>query len=415
MQHSNSQPIDHRSFGREHGLFATNAMVGSGLPMWLPDGAVIRGELEKFVAERADAAGCRRIYTPVLAKRELFERSGHWDKFSDDMFPPMVVGGEEFVLRPANCPHAALVYATGQHSYRELPIRLAELGAMFRSELSGVLSGLSRVRQINLDDTHVFCTEDQIESEVSAAVSQIHSAYRTLGIEVDYYRLSLSGEGGKYLGDSERWARAELLLAGMLDELQLPYRAVAGEAAFYGPKIDVQVRDAAGREDSLSPIQLDFVLPERFDLSYIGADGSRHRPVMIHRGLLSAMERLVAHLIELYRGVFPVWLCPVQVVVLPISADQQDTAVQLMSQLRAAGLRTEITGADSSLGRRIRSARDRMVPYLAVLGEREVAAGSVSLRLRDGQQLAGLAAQEAIDRIAAVARSRSLELDLPAA
>lgn len=418
MQRNNSQPVDHRIFGREHSLFATNELVGSGLPLWLPDGAVIRGELEKFVAERAAAAGCRRIYTPVLAKRELFERSGHWDKFSDNMFPSMVVGGEEFVLRPANCPHAALVYATGQHSYRELPIRLAELGAMFRSELSGVLGGLSRVRQINLDDTHVFCTEDQIESEVSAAVSQIHSAYRTLGIEVDYYRLSLSsqsGKSGKYLGDPQLWARAERLLAGVLDELQLPYRAVAGEAAFYGPKIDVQVRDAAGREDSLSTVQLDFVLPGRFDLSYIGADGSRHRPVMIHRGLLSAMERLVAHLIELYRGVFPVWLSPVQVVVLPISADQQDAAEKLVGRLQAAGLRTEIDGADSSLGRRIRSARDRMVPYLAVLGEREVAAGSVALRLRGGRQLAGLAVQDAVDGIAAVASSRSLELELPGA
>ncbi|MDQ6658493.1 MAG: threonine--tRNA ligase [Actinomycetota bacterium] len=412
MQHSDSQPADHRRLGRARDLFTTHELVGSGLPLWLPDGAVIRRELEKFAAERAEAAGCRLIYTPVLAKRELFERSGHWDKFSDDMFPPMLVSGEEFVLRPANCPHAALVYAADQHSYRELPIRLNELGSMFRSELSGVLGGLSRVRQINLDDTHVFCTQDQVESEVSAAVSQIHSAYWTLGIEVAYYRLSLRGREGNFLGDRELWARAEKLLAGVLDKLQLPYRAVAGEAAFYGPKIDVQVLDAAGREDTLSTVQLDFVLPGRFDLGYIGEDGSRHRPVMIHRGLLSAMERLAAHLIELYRGVFPVWLSPLQVVVLPISGDQQGAAEELAGRLQGAGLRTEIDRADDSLGRRIRSARARMVPYLAVLGEREVAAGSVALRLRDGRHLAGLAVQQAVDGIAAVARSRSRSLDV---
>lgn len=405
---------DHRRLGREQNLFTTHEMVGSGLPLWLPDGAVIRAELEKFAAERADDAGCRRIYTPVLAKRELFERSGHWEKFADDMFPPMVVGGEEFVLRPANCPHAALVYAAQQHSYRELPIRLYELGAMFRSELSGVLGGLSRVRQINLDDTHVFCAGDQIEEEVSAAVSQVHSVYQTLGIEVAYYRLSLSGPRGRYLGDPLLWARAEMLLARVLEELRLPYRALADEAAFYGPKIDVQVHDAAGRQDTLSTVQLDFIQPERFDLGYIGVDGSRHRPVMIHRGLLSAMDRLVAHLIEVYRGVFPLWLAPVQVLVLPISDDQQGAAQVLMNRLRSAGLRAEIAAADGSLGRRIRKAQDRKVPYLAVLGEREVAENSVALRFRDGRQLAGLAVEAAVDGISAVARSRSLELTLAA-
>jgi threonyl-tRNA synthetase len=403
---------DHRKLGREQSLFTTHELVGAGLPLWLPDGAVIRAELEKFAAERADAAGCRRIYTPVLAKRELFERSGHWDKFADDMFPPMRLGGEEFVLRPANCPHAALVYAAQQHSYRDLPIRLAELGSMFRSELSGVLGGLARVRQINLDDVHVFCTEEQIEAEVSAAIPQIHSAYGVLGIDVDYYRLSLSGPKRQYLGDPQLWARAELLLARVLDELQLPYRAVADEAAFYGPKIDVQVLDAGGREETLSTVQLDFNQPERFDLSYIGSDGSRHRPVMIHRGLLSAMERLVAQLIELYRGVFPPWLAPVQVSVLPISAAQQAAAEAVLDQLRVAGLRGEIAAADSSLGRRIRLARDRRIPYLAVIGEREVADDSVALRFRDGRQRS-MPVQQAVGGIAAVSRSRSRSLDLP--
>lgn len=413
MPHTENS-ADHRRLGRELGLFDTHELVGSGLPLWLPDGAVIRTELEQYVGERALAAGCRRIYTPVLAKRELFERSGHWEKFADDMFPPMLVGGEEFVLRPANCPHGCLVYAAQPHSYRDLPIRLFELGSMFRSELSGVLGGLSRVRQINLDDVHVFCTEDQIEAEVAAAVSQIHDAYRVLGIEVAYYRLSLSGPKGKYLGDRGLWARSERLLAAVLNDLDLPYRSSPDEAAFYGPKIDVQVLDAGGREETLSTVQLDFNQPVRFDLSYTGPDGSRHRPVMIHRGLLSAMERLVALLIENYRGAFPPWLAPLQVQVLPVADEQQPAAEAFAGRLAEAGLRAEILGADNTLGRRIVLARDRQVPYLAVIGAREAAAGSVSLRLRDGRQLAPAPSAEVAAGLAEVVRTRALSLDPPA-
>jgi threonyl-tRNA synthetase len=403
---------DHRRLGRELHLFDTHELVGAGLPLWLPEGAVIRAEIEKYVAERAIAAGCQRIYTPVLAKRELFERSGHWEKFADDMFPPMLVGGEEFVLRPANCPHAALVYAAQQRSYRDLPIRLAELGSMFRSELSGVLGGLARVRQINLDDNHVFCTEEQIESEVAAALAQTQEAYGVLGIEVAYYRLSLSGPKGKYLGDPALWKQAEALLAKVLKDSGRPYQEAVDEAAIYGPKIDIQIRDAAGREETLSTVQLDFVQPERFELEYVGPGGERLRPVMIHRGLLSAMERLVAHLIEIYDGAFPVWLAPVQVVVLPISAAARSAAHDLAERMRGAGLRVEVDGSDNTLGLRIRRARERRAPYVAVLGERELAAGEVALRLRDGRQLAGLPVDRAVAGIAAVARSRSRDLDL---
>jgi threonyl-tRNA synthetase len=408
--HSNDNPADHRRLGRELQLFTTHDLVGSGLPLWLPDGAVIRAELEKFAAERAVAAGCRRIYTPVLAKRELFERSGHWDKFAEDMFPPMMVGGEEFVLRPANCPHACLVYGAELHSYRDLPIRLAELGSMFRSELSGVLGGLSRVRQINLDDVHVFCAEDQIGDEVAAAVAQIHDAYRILGIDVAYYRLSLSGPRGKYLGDRQLWTRSEQQLAAVLRELDLPYRAAEDEAAFYGPKIDVQVLDAAGREETLSTVQLDFNMAGRFDLEYVAPDGSRRRPVMIHRGLLSAMERLTALLIELYAGAFPVWLAPIQVQILPVDAAQQPAADRFLDHLLAAGLRAEIVTADRALGRRIRHAREAKVPYVAVIGAREAADNSVSLRLRDGQQLPPMPGESVASAIAVLAQTRSRSL-----
>lgn len=404
--------IDHRKLGRELHLFDTHELVGAGLPLWLPDGAVIRAELERFAAQQAVASGCQRVFSPVLAKRELYERSGHWAKFADDMFPVMNVGGEEFVLRPANCPHHALIYAAEQRSYRDLPVRLNELGSMFRSELSGVLGGLARVRQISLDDTHVFCREDQIGSEVAAAIAQIHESYALLGLDVAYYRLSLSGPKGKYIGEPELWSRAEQQLANVLEELALPYKEALDEAAFYGPKIDVQVVDPAGREETLSTVQLDFNQPERFNLSYVGAGGERLRPVMIHRGLLSAMERLVAHLIEVYAGAFPVWLAPVQVVALPVGADQAAAAAEFVDRLRAAGLRAGIDDSDNTLGLRIRRAIDRKAPYIAIIGEREVAAGAVAIRRRDGRQLAPRPIDDAVAAIAGVAAARSRELDL---
>jgi threonyl-tRNA synthetase len=398
---------DHRRLGRELDLFATDAAVGAGLPLWLPDGAVIRAELERFAMEQALRSGCQRVYTPVLAKRELYEQSGHWAKFSGDMFPPMNVGGEEFVLRTANCPHHALVYASQQRSFRDLPVRLAELGSMFRSELSGVLGGLSRVRQINLDDAHVFCTGEQVEDEVAAALVQIRRAYQVLGIEVAYYRLSQRDGDGRYLGEPADWSRAEGALRAALDRLGLDYVPAPGEAAFYGPKIDVQVVDPAGREETLSTVQLDFNQPERFDLSYVGSDGRRHRPVMIHRGALSAMERLVAHLIERHQGVFPPWLAPVQVVVLPVAADHADAAGRLRDRLAAADLRVEVDASDNTLAARLRRAQQRRAPYLAILGDREIAADQVAVRLRNGRQHPAVPVTDLIATVAAAVADRS--------
>ena len=378
---------DHRRIGRDLDLFASDPLAGPGLPLWLPDGAVIRSELERLVVEESERGGCRRVYTPVLAKRELFERSGHWVKFADDMYPPFQVGGEEYVLRPANCPHHALVYAARQRSFRDLPIRLSELGSMFRSELSGVLSGLSRVRQINLDDCHVFCRPDQIADEVALAIEAVRRCYALLGLEVAEYRLSRRGDGPNYIGSDEQWELAESQLAEALDQLGLPYRDAAGEAAFYAPKIDLQVADPAGREETLSTIQLDFQLPERFDLSYVASDGQRHRPVMVHRGLLSSMERMVAHLLEHSGGALPAWLSPLQVMVLPVAGVHEPAAAELVERLSRAGLRAEPAPADESLGARVRRAQERKVPYAVVLGDREVADSSAALRLRDGRQL----------------------------
>jgi threonyl-tRNA synthetase len=400
-------PADHRRLGRELKLFATEPLVGAGLPLWLPDGAVIRAELERLAAEEAIRGGCQPVYTPVLAKRALFERSGHWAKFADDMFPPMRVGEEEFVLRPANCPHHALVYASEQRSYRDLPVRLAELGAMFRSELSGVLGGLARVRQINLDDTHVFCAPEQMPGEIALAVQSVQRCYRLLGIDVARYRLSRRSPGGGYLGGDDLWAAAEGHLAAVLRDLGLDYEDAPGEAAFYGPKIDVQVADPAGREETLSTVQLDFNQPERFDLYYVGPDGGRHRPVMIHRGGLSAMERLVAHLIEQYGGAFPPWLAPVQVVVLPVAEAHAAAARGVTGRLRAAGLRAECDPADATLGARIRQARERRVPYIAVIGDREDAGGRVALRLRDGRRLDGVDVDRLVSEVSRQVAERS--------
>jgi threonyl-tRNA synthetase len=405
--HLSDHLSDHRELGRALHLFASHPDVGAGLPLWLPDGAVIRAELERYAAEEWLRAGCQRVYSPVLAKRSLFERSGHWAKFADDMFPPMPVGGDELVLRPANCPHHALIYASEQRSHRDLPVRLAELAPMFRSELSGVLGGLSRVRQINLNDEHVFCREDQIEAEVVAAVEQVLRVYAVFGIEVGYCRLSMRGPGEGYLGEPALWERAEEMLRNALRKVAVEYVEVPGEAAFYGPKIDVQVLDPAGREESLSTVQLDFNQPERFDLEYIAADGSAQRPVMIHRGIMSAMDRLVAHLIELYDGAFPPWLAPAQLVVVPVQPGHAAAAREIVAS--APGLRVEIDAGDNSLGARIRRAHDRRAPYIVVVGDNEVRDGSLALRLRDGRRLS-LPAADALAEIGRVVAARSRDL-----
>ncbi len=423
MHTDHPSPADHRRLGRELKLFATEPLVGAGLPLWLPDGAVIRAELERLAAEEAIRGGCQRVYTPVLAKRELYERSGHWAKFADDMFPPMKVGEDELVLRPANCPHHALVYASEQRSFRDLPVRLAELGAMFRSELSGVLGGLSRVRQINIDDTHVFCAPEQVQGEIARALESVLRCHRLLGIDITRFRLSRRGRGDGFLGGGDLWAEAERQLAAALGDLGLSYEDAEGEAAFYGPKIDVQVTDPAGREETLSTVQLDFNQPERFGLRYVGSDGGRHQPVMIHRGVLSAMERLVAHLIELYDGAFPPWLSPVQVLVLPVADQNAERARAVADQLSASGLRTDCDPADATLGARIRRARGRRTPYIAVIGDRETADGAgepeagerdargrVALRLRDGRQLDGIPVTRLISEVSRQVTERSAGL-----
>ncbi|WP_019075051.1 threonine--tRNA ligase [Streptomyces hokutonensis] len=403
---------DHRRLGRELGLFDTDPLMGAGLPYWLPDGAVVRHQLEEYVRGLESAAGYRHVYSPVLGKRELYEISGHWSHYSDDMFPPMQLGAEEVVLRPSLCPHHALIYRSRSHSYRELPLRIAELGGMYRSELSGVLGGLTRVRAIQLNDAHIFCTLDQAVEEARAALDLIARAYADLGIRASRYRLSLPGEGvsgggGKYVADPALWQRATAMLREVLDASGVAYEAAEGEAAFYGPKIDVQIEDAAGREATLSTVQIDFHQPERFDLHYIGPDGAKHRPVMVHRSVIGSVERAVAHLVEEHGGAFPAWLAPVQLAVLPVSEAQEQHAYDLAEQARAQGLRAEVA-VEGSLGARIRAAR--LVPYQAVIGEREADAGLVAVRLRDGRRVDPLAPADLLRRVSARVGARGAEL-----
>jgi threonyl-tRNA synthetase len=375
---------DHRRVGKELGLFTVSDQVGSGLPLWLPKGATIRRLLEEYILEKERRAGYQHVYTPDLAKVDLYVRSGHWAHYHEDMFPPMDLETEQLVLRPMNCPHHILVYESKKHSYRDLPVRIAELGTMYRYERSGVLSGLSRVRCMTLNDAHIFCTPEQIKEEFAGVMRLVEQAYRDLGITQYTYRLSLRDKlhRDKYVDNDEMWDLAENMLREAMDSLKLPYTEAPGEAAFYGPKLDIQLADVMGHQETYSTIQIDFHLPNQFELGYVGADGQQHRPMMIHRGVISTMERMVSYLIELYAGAFPVWLAPVQAVVLPITERQNDYAKQVLEKLLAGGVRAELDDRNEKLQAKIRDAQLQKIPYMLVIGGKEAEAGTVSVRHR---------------------------------
>jgi threonyl-tRNA synthetase len=375
---------DHRRIGKELGLFTVSDLVGAGLPLWLPKGATIRRLLEDYILEKERRAGYQHVYTPDLAKVDLYMRSGHWAHYHEDMFPPMDLETEQLVLRPMNCPHHILVYESKKHSYRDLPVRIAELGTMYRYERSGVLSGLSRVRCMTLNDAHIFCTPEQIKEEFAAVMRLVEQAYRDLGITQYTYRLSLRDKlnRAKYVENDEMWDLAENMLREAMDSLKLPYTEAPGEAAFYGPKLDIQLADVMGHQETYSTIQIDFHLPNQFELGYVGADGQQHRPVMIHRGVISTMERMISYLIELYAGAFPVWLAPVQAVVLPITERQNDYAKQVLEKLLDGGVRAELDDRNEKLQAKIRDAQLQKVPYMLVIGGKEAEAGTVSVRHR---------------------------------
>lgn len=374
---------DHRKIGKELNLFMNSQKVGQGLPMWLPKGATIRRNIERYIVDKEERLGYDHVYTPIMGSVDLYKTSGHWDHYQEDMFPVMEMDNEQLVLRPMNCPHHMMIYKNGIHSYRELPIRIAELGTMHRYEMSGALSGLQRVRGMTLNDAHIFVRPDQIKEEFKRVVHLILEVYKDFDINDYSFRLSYRDpqDTEKYFDDDEMWEKAQAMLKEAMDEIGLDYFEAEGEAAFYGPKLDVQVKTALGKDETLSTVQLDFLLPERFDLTYVGEDGKPHRPVVIHRGVVSTMERFVAFLIEEYKGAFPTWLSPVQVQVIPVSPDIHfDYAKKVQEQLQAEGFRVELDDRNEKIGYKIREAQMQKTPYMLVVGDNEVAEKAVNVR-----------------------------------
>lgn len=375
---------DHRKLGRDLKIFAFSREVGQGLPMWLPKGAKLRRIMERYIVDLEERLGYSHVYTPVLANVELYKTSGHWDHYHEDMFPKMVMDNEELVLRPMNCPHHMMVYKSDMRSYRDLPVRIAELGTMHRYEMSGALTGLHRVRAMTLNDAHIFCRPDQIKEEFARVINLIREVYKDFGIEDYRFRLSYRDpkDTEKYFPNDEMWEMSQAMLKEVVEELDLPYFEAEGEAAFYGPKLDVQIRTALKKEETLSTAQLDFLLPERFQLEYVGEDGNKHRPVVIHRGIISTMERMTAFLLENFAGALPTWLSPVQAKIIPVSQAFNDYAQQAVEKLKLAGIRAEVDGRNEKLGYKIREGQLEKLPYLLVVGENEAAAGTVSVRKR---------------------------------
>ncbi|WP_025724546.1 threonine--tRNA ligase [Acholeplasma granularum] len=376
---------DHRKIGKELDIFMTSQEVGSGLPFWLPKGATIRRIIERYITDKELELGYLHVYTPIMANVEFYKQSGHWDHYHENMYPPMDLGeGEMLVLRPMNCPHHMMIYKKDIHSYRELPIRFAELGMMHRYEKSGALSGLQRVREMTLNDAHIFVRPDQIRDEFKRVVHLIVEVYKDFKITDYSFRVSLRDPKNteKYFDDDQMWKKAESELISVMDEMGLPYVKATGEAAFYGPKLDIQVKTAMGMEETLSTVQLDFLLPERFDLTYVGEDGkNNHRPVVIHRGVVSTMERFVAYLIEEYKGSFPLWLAPTQLKLIPVNLDiHKDYVMNLHEKLSKLGFRVESDFRNEKLGYKIREAQTLKIPYQLVVGDNEQNTQTITYR-----------------------------------
>ena len=390
---------DHRKIGKEMGLFMTDNLVGRGLPMFLPKGYIVWQELENYIKEKERKLGYQHVMTPCVGSVELYKTSGHWDHYKDNMFPAMEVEGESFVLRPMNCPHHMMIYANKPRSYRQLPIRIGEIAHDFRFEASGTLKGIERGRHFCQNDAHLFVTPDQIESEVKSVVDLIFDVYKDFNITD--YRCVLSlrdpADKKKYHDDDEMWNKAEDALRQVLNDLHIDYTEEIGEAAFYGPKLDVNVKPAVGAEYTLSTCQLDFCLPMKFDLKYIDSNSNEQTPVVLHRAILGSLDRFMAYLIEETKGKFPFWVAPVQVKVIPVSEKHLDYANKVYEALDAAGIRTEVDASNEKVGYKIRAARQEdRVPYMLILGEKETEAGTVSARDRDTDETTEMSLDEFI-------------------
>lgn len=371
---------DHKKLGKELGIYMMDNMVGPGLPLWLPNGTVLRRTLEHFLREEQKRRGYQEVITPHIANLELYKTSGHYPYYKESQYNPMDVDDDEYMLKPMNCPHHHRIYSNELRSYRDLPVRLAEFGTVYRYEQSGELNGLSRVRGFTQDDAHIYCTHDQLKDEIKHVIDLTQFVFNTFGMPVDI-RLSFRDDNeDKYGGKSEYWERAQKEINEVADELELDYKVVEGEASFYGPKIDFIIRDAIGRKWQLGTVQVDYVMPERFDLTYVGSDNDKHRPVIIHRAPFGSMERFVSILIEHFGGNFPVWLAPVQVKVLAISEDYNGYASELARKLSNNGIRVETDTRAEKIGSKIRDAENNKIPYMLIVGEREMNDSTVSVR-----------------------------------
>ena len=395
---------DHRKIGKDLKLFMTHKLVGAGLPMYLPNGATIRRTLERYIQDKELALGYSHVYTPSLANVELYKTSGHWDHYKDDMFPVMKMDEEEMVLRPMNCPHHMLIYKSELRSYRDLPIKIGELAHDFRYENSGAVCGLERVRQMCQNDAHLFVRPDQIKEEVGKVLKLIKEVYQDdfgFPAESFKYRLSLRDKANKekYIDNDEMWETAESQLRAILKELNIEFYEAEGEAAFYGPKIDIQIKTALNHDVTIPTCQLDFALPERFDLKYIGEDGKEHRPVVIHRAILGSSDRFMSFLIEETKGNFPTWLAPVQVKVMTITDAQHEYAQEVVNKLTKNLIRVEFDDRNEKIGYKIREAQLEKVPYMLVIGDKEVQAGTVGVRSRKDGNVGAMGAEEFIEKI----------------
>ena len=404
---------DHRTIGRDLDLFFVDPKVGAGLPYWMPKGATIRRVVERYIVDKEVADGYEHVYTPVLMNVDAYKTSGHWAHYRDDMFPPMDMGdGEMLELRPMNCPSHIQIYKHHIRSYRELPIRIAELGMMHRYEKSGALSGLQRVREMTLNDGHTFVALDQIREEFAKVLKLIMDVYKDFDITDYYFRLSYRDQKNtdKYYANDEMWETSQSMLKAAMDDLGLDYVEAEGEAAFYGPKLDIQTKTALGNDETMSTIQLDFMLPERFGLTYVGQDGEEHRPVMIHRGIVGTMERFIAYLTEIYKGAFPTWLAPVQAEIIPVNEEAHgEYADKVREELAKRGFRAEVDHRNEKLGYKIRESQTQKVPYTLVLGDEEMNANGVNVRRYGTEEQISKSLDEFINEIDADVKSYSRE------
>jgi threonyl-tRNA synthetase len=409
-QREEAEKRDHRRLGKELDLFSIQEQYGQGLIFWHPKGGAVRKEMEDYLREQLVARGYGLVFTPHIAKRELWFTSGHEENYADSMFSPMEFEGQEFRIKPMNCPFHIGIYKSGQRSYRDLPLRYAELGSVYRAELSGTLHGLTRVRGFTQDDAHIFCTPQTVRSEIIGCIDFAFHLFDVFGFKDIKVELSVRGKKGEahYLGSDEDWNRAEEALASALNERGIPYERIEGEAVFYGPKIDIRVEDAIGRRWQLTTVQFDFNFPERFELEYIGEDNKPHRPIMIHRALFGSMERFFGVLIEHYAGAFPMWLAPVQVAVLPITDRVNEYAEKVATELRAANLRVEANLKSEKIGAKIRDAQMQKIPFMLVLGDREMEQGTVAVRERSKGDIGVRSINDFVEMARKLVESRAL-------